>query len=374
MEFEVVRENLNKALSIANKAISVKASLPILQNFLIEQDTGRLKITATDLDRSIVTWVGAKISGEGSVTIPAKPLVNFVSSLKDERVSGEVKKESLDLKTKSAKASFNGVESKDFPTVKYELSDNAFEINTDILKRSIDETYFSASNDDTRPAWTGILFTVVGEDLHIVSLDTFRMAKREISIKDSTQNFKDSFDKVIIPAKNMLEIIRLASGSETVKVDVQKDKSVVLFYLEDILFVSKILEGDFPDYNQVIPASNIVSVEISSDELLNAVKLASVFASERNAIRFSIKPTDKKLVILSDNVELGNNELEISLVSAKGEDLDIAFDAKYIVDYLNNVPSETIVMSCSGQSSPTMFVPKGRDDYLHIAVPLNPYW
>lgn len=374
MEFEVIRENLSKALSITNKAISAKASLPILQNLLIEEDSGRLKIVGTDLDRSIVTWVGAKISNPTSITIPAKPLVSFVSGLSDEKITGSVNKNSLSLKSKNASAKFNGVSAKDFPNINYELSDKFFEISTDVLKKAIDETYFAASIDEGKPAWTGVMFTVNDDELKVVALDGFRLSIKNLSVKDSTSNFKNSFSKVIIPAKNLVEVVRLAGGLESIKIDVQEDKSVVLFMLEDVLFVSKILEGDFPDYTKAIPETIVLNLELNSNELMSALKLASVFASERNAVRFSAKPSENTLTLLSDNVELGSNKLEVSLISAEGDDLDIAFDAKYILDYLNNVPSETLSLRCSGQSSPAIFKPKGRDDYIHVAVPLNPYW
>lgn len=374
MEFEVVKDNFAKALSIVNKAISAKASLPILSNVLISEDNKRLKITATDLDRSIITWVGAKITDEASTTIPAKPLLGFVSSLNDEKIKGTIVKDTLKLETKTTKASFNGVSSKDFPTLDYKLSDNYFEIPTGVLKRAVEETYFSASADDSKPAWTGILFNVVDGSLHIVALDGYRMSKKEVTIDAGIKNFNNNFTKVIVPAKNLLEVVRLASNQDTIKVDVQDKKSVVLFYMEDVLFVSKMLDGEFPEYNAAIPTNTVVEFEISSEKLSNALKLASVFAQEQNAIRLSIKVSDNLITVLSDNVELGANTLDIPVDSLKGEDLDIAFNAKYILDYLTNVPSETLIIKCSGQSSPAIFIPKGREDYIHVAVPLNPYW
>jgi len=374
MEFEVVKENFAKALSVVNKAISAKASLPILSNVLISQDNKRLKIVATDLDKSIITWVGAKITGDASTTIPAKPLLGFVSSLNDEKITGKIEKDTLKLKTNTTEASFNGVSSKDFPTLDYELSDNYFEIPTGVLKRAVEETYFSASTDDSKPAWTGILFNVVDKNLHIVALDGYRLSKKEVLIDTGIKNFKGNFTKVIIPAKNLLEVVRLASNEETIKIDIQDKRSVALFYVEDILFVSKVLDGDFPDYNAAIPKDIVVEFEVSAETLANALKLASVFAQEQNAIRLSIKAKDSVVTVLSDNVELGANKLDISVDSVKGDDLDIAFNAKYILDYLTNVPSDTLIIKCSGQSSPAVFIPKGREDYIHVAVPLNPYW
>jgi DNA polymerase-3 subunit beta len=374
MEFEVVREKFSKALSTANKAISVKASLPILQNVLIEQDKGRLKLTTTDLDRSIITWVGSKITGDSSVTIPAKPLFGFVSGLTSEKLTGVVSKDGLKIKTKGTSAAFNGVNAKDYPTLDYALSDDYFEIKTDLLKRAIDETYFTASTDDSKPAWTGILLKIVEGNLHIVSLDGFRLAKKELVIKDATLNFKKSFEQVIIPAKNLTEVLRLAGSIDTLKVDVQEKKSVVLFYLDDVLFVSKILEGQFPDYEKAIPANSVSSFEVESKNLLNALKLASVFATDQNAVRFSIDPKKGILTVSSDDVELGNNKLDVAITNVTGESLDIAFNAKYILDYLNNVPSDVLTIKCSGQSSPASFVPLGRVDYIHVAVPLQPYW
>ncbi|MBP7859654.1 DNA polymerase III subunit beta [Patescibacteria group bacterium] len=375
MTFEILRENFAKALLTCNKAISVKASLPILQNILIEEDSKRIKLTATDLDKSVMCFVGAKITGENTpVTIPAKVLASFVAGLQDETITCEIKKEQLEVVSKNAKAKFNGISHKEFPTLNYKISDQALLINTDSLKRAIDETYFSASLDDTKPIWTGILLKIVEGSMHVVALDGFRLSKKLVSLDELSKNKFEKDLQVVIPAKNLFEVIKLASREDVIKIDIQEDRSVVLFEFGDTLFVSKIIEGEYPNYEAVIPQNTTVAFSVLNEDLLRALKLASVFSSENNAVRLMVKPTESIIKLVSDSAELGNNEYVINITETSGDDLEIGFNAKNLLDYLNNVSSERINVKLSGQTSPAIFTPQGRSDYIHVTVPLQPYW
>ena len=374
MKFQVVRENLSKALGIANKAISVKASLPILQNVLLQNDEGRLKIVSTDLDKSIITWIGAKIEGEGSLTIPARALHAFVSGLSDEQIFGEIKDSHLILKTNKSQATFNGMSSSEYPTLDYSISKDHFVINSDILKRAVDETYFSANVDDSsNPEWTGILLRVVDNALHFVGLDGFRLSKKHVFLNQLEKSSK-KFKEVIIPSKNFLEIVRLSPSKSPIKIDIQLSKSTVVFDLGDLFFISKVLDGEFPDYEKVIPAEHIARFDVDYAEFLSAVKLSLVFAKDNNAIRINVNVSEGNLEILSDDAELGNNRLTVGIKNSEGENVEMAFNAKYLLDYLNNVPSDELTVKISGQTNPVAIIPKGRDDYIHVAVPLQVYW
>lgn len=373
MKFKLVREKFAKALGIAQKAISVKSSLPILQNVLLESDEGRVKIVTSDLEKSIVTWVGGKVDGEGGLTVPAKSLYEFVNGLKDEYIEGEVVGESLKLKTKTAEATFNGMGVDEYPAVDYTISENKMQIPSSVLKSSVDETHFSSSKDDMRPSWTGILLKLVDDHLHFVGLDGYRLSRRKLPLTSLPNLPKDLID-MIVPSKNLLEIIRLAPNDSDISLDFQPKTGNVVFDLNDLYFISKVLDGDFPDYNAVIPKTPVSTFSVAHADLLNAVKLASVFSKETEAVRLSLKPKDKLLSILSDDVELGNHKQEIALSESTGDDMELAFKVSYLLDFLNNVPCESITVQCSGQTTPSVFIPDNRTDYLHVAVPLQPYW
>lgn len=376
MEFVLIREKFSKALNSLVKAISAKVSLPILQNILIEEDAGRIKLTATDLDKSVLTWIGAKIEGEkASITIPAKALQGFVNSISDEQVTCSLKNEKLVVKSLSATATFNGISSKEYPNLDYSITKNAFEIRTVLLKEAVTHTYFSTSIDESKPLWTGILLKIVEDKIHIVGLDGFRLSKKEIPLKGSGfETNKNTFSQVVIPAKNLLEVIKLAGNLEKIKVDIQNTKNVVVFEMGDLLFVSKTLEGDFPNYEAVIPKNEVSTFELSSSDLLSALRSTSIFSSGTNAVRLFVDIDGKRLKLLSDNVELGSNEIFIPLNSGTGINLEIGFNAKYLLDFLNNVSCEKLLVKCSGQTTPALFSPLGIEGYLHVAVPLQPYW
>ena len=214
MEFVLIREKFSKALNSAVKAISAKVSLPILQNILIEEDEGRIKLTATDLDKSVLTWVGAKIEGDkNSLTVPAKALQGFVNSILDDQITCSLKGEKLVVKSVSATATFNGISSKEYPNLDYSLTKNAFEVSTVLLKEAVTYTYFSTSVDESKPLWTGILLKVVEDKVHVVALDGYRLSKKEIPLKGfGFETTNESFSQIVIPAKNLLEVIKLAGN------------------------------------------------------------------------------------------------------------------------------------------------------------------
>lgn len=373
MKFKVSKENLSKALSLTNKAISVKSPLPILQNVLIQSDGPRLKFAATDLDKTIITWADAQVEGEFSTTIPAKVFFNFVNSLKTDELIGEVVDDTLHLSAKGTQASFNGMNVEDFPELNYAISENHFSLDSDTLKDFVSHTHFSTSIDDsTNPAWTGILIQKGEEDLHFVSLDGNRLSKKTLELKDI--KLSDDLDSLILPAKNLIDLSRLSKSGASLKVDFQKERGIVLFDLDGLIYISKTLDGSFPDYNSVIPQEFASEFAVDHALFLDAIKTAAIFAQTHQAIRLKINSEENLLEITSDDVELGKNKQVLPITDIIGATIEVAFKTKYLLDYLNNISSEKVFVKLSGQATPAMFMPTDSKTYLHLAVPLQPYW
>ena len=376
MEFKVLKENLSKALSICNKAISVRASLPILQNFCLANDNNRLKITATDLDKSITIWVGAKIKAGTDVTIPAKILYNYVSGIKDEKITGIATKDSLELKTDSMKSNFTGAEVTEYPNTDFALSDNFFTIPGEELRKAVDLTFFAAATEDSRPVMTGLHIDPTDKHLNLVGTDGFRMSVKIIEAnKGILKKFEDT--GLTIPAKNIFEFTRLLKGNEKVKIDIQKENNIVLFALEDLHFTSKVLDEEYPNYKAIIPnEEDLDTLTINKESLLNALRLSIVFVQEQgNPVRLNIRPSKQIITIEASDSERGQNSVKVDIDCKKDiPDIDIAFNAKYLIDFLHNINTEDILMGINDQNKPVLLRAKDQPDFLHVVVPLIPFW
>ncbi|MFH1566151.1 MAG: DNA polymerase III subunit beta [bacterium] len=370
MKFTVLQADLLKGINIVSKAVSYRGSLPILGNILIQSDSGRLKLCATDLDKSITTWVVGKVDEEGAITIPAKILADFVSILSPSQIEGVVENTVLTLKSQKASAEFNGTSAEEFPLPQnMAKGDFSLKVSANDLQSALSEVYFSAATDETRPILTGVLLHRSGNNLFLVAVDGFRLSERVLKIKEGTKD-PDSKD-VVLPARTLLEIGRLAQNSgDVVNIAVLKDENLAIFESDDFLATTRILEGDFPDYKKIVPEGGKNKIEVSTLEFFNAVKIANVFARDSaNVVKVAVKP--EGLFVSSEALEVGNNR---TFVDAKieSEEIEIIFDGRFLNDFLSNVKCEELVIETEGAVSPVLFKPKGRTDYFHIIMPRRP--
>lgn len=370
MKFSVLQADLNKAVGIVGKAISIRASLPILSNILIASDKGRLKLSATDLDKSITTWIGAKIDKEGAVTVPAKILADFVSNLPSVKVTGAVENNILTLNSQNASASFNGIDASEFP-ISQNLSKGEYTVKIDsaLLTSALSDVVFAAATDESRPILTGVLIQMEDKKLTFVSVDGFRLSERTLEIKDKIKEPKN----VVVPARTLMEISRIAlSAKSHISLSFLESENLIIFESEDLLASTRILEGAFPDYKKIIPAEEgNLKVTISHEEFLSAVKIANVFARDSsNVVKLLINPKDG-VYVSSEAYEVGQNK---TLVEAKveGEETEIIFDGRFLGDFLTNVKCEDLEIEMQGALTPAVFKPKGRKDYIHIIMPRRP--
>ncbi len=374
MKFTCLQENLVRGLSTVSKAVATRGSLPVLSNVLISAVDGRVKLSATKLETSITTWIGASVEEEGEVTVPSKVFHEFVSNIPPSTIS--IQGEGAILKVTSDKVSskFVGIDASEFPNISTEANEVHLTIDPKVFSDAVMETAFASAADETRPILTGVLITGNESDLYLVGVDGFRLAERVVST-DSGKITKEF--SAVVPAKILLEVARLTSSmKEPLEVSVNKDGTLAVFKSGDIVVSSRVLDGDFPAYKSLIPAAETrtVKVKMLSKDLASALKLANVFAKDMvTVVKFKIVPDDAAVYILSSNSEVGENSAKID-ADVTGENLEIAFNSKYILDALSNVKSDEVVFECSekiGPGVPGILRPSTRDNHIYLIMPMQ---
>lgn len=373
MDLLILQENLNKGLGVVSRFVASKSTLPILGNILLTTDQGRLKLSATNLENGINLWLGAKIEKEGSITVPAKLLTEFVNSLPSEKIKMETKETSLFIEAGQFKANFNGTPPTEFPQIPSFDGEPVLVFSNKNLTEALSQVIFAAAQDDGRPILTGVLIMVQGKRVSLVATDGYRLSLKNVLVKENKLK-----KNLLIPAKALLEISKMAQEKnekeeKEVKIGLTPEKSQVIFLLPDIELSSRLLEGEFPEFEKIIPKNSSTRVEIDKEEFLKAVRITSIFAREQaNIIKLKVDPTanEGKITISAENPQLGGNESEVS-AKTEGEKLEIAFNYRFLLDLLSCPLGEEIVFEANGSLSPGVFKIKGDDSFLHVIMPVR---
>lgn len=371
MKFSCLSENLAHGLSTVSKAVSAKGSLPILSHVLLKTDEGRILLGATDLETGIVTWVGAKVEEEGGVTVPARLLSELVASLPPGKIELKVDKgQTLQLTSPEARSRLNGLDAGEFPPLPSSSGKRILNLAPKSFLRAVSLTSFASARDESRPVLTGTLIKGSGQELRLVGVDGFRLAEKKLLLSNPIE------EKIhmVIPSQTLLEIARLGSrqGGEEKEIvtTILPKENQVLFDLGDVRVTSRLLEGQFPDYEKIIPASFSSRVKLSTEEFLKAVRMASIFARDSAGIvKLRLEP-EAPLTVSAATSEVGEN---VSRVEAKieGDPLEIAFNSKYLTDVLSNLGSEEVVFEAGGPLNPGTIKPADADDYLYVLMPIR---
>lgn len=364
MKFSCTQENLDKGINLVGRIIGTKTTLPILSNLLLTTDKGRLKISATDLEIGINTWIGAKIEGEGSITIPARLLQEFVSTNDDKKIEMVLDNTTLNLISEKYKASIKGINASEFPLIPEIKKELFVQVDSLTLQKAISQVVFACALDETRPVLTGVLFKFQGDQLKIVATDSYRLAEKKIKIENKTK--KDI--QIIIPQRAILELARVLADSRD-KVNIYLEENQILFVFNETEFISRLVEGTFPDYEQIIPKKNQTKVCVSKMDFYNAIKMASFFARETaNNIKLILDKGSLKTTATSP--QIGNNLSKIA-AETSGPALEVAFNARFILDVLNVIEEEKIIIETNNQTAPAIFKSEKDKDYLYIIMPLR---
>ena len=361
MRISVLLEKFKKGLNAVDRIVASKNTLPILSNVLIKTEEGQVVLSATDLEIGINYYLGGKIEGEGSITVPGKVLGSFVNSLSEEKITLESTNGVLFAKTENSEANINGMAADEFPIIPKIIGKEVLEIDGGLLKTAISQVVFSASFDESRPVLTGVYFIVGDNMLKMVATDSYRLAEKTINIPT---NHKASF---IIPVKTIQELYRIITGGEKIKIVVSENQ--VMFLLPDMDITSRIIEGDYPDYEQIIPKNFKTHTSVPTAELANTIKTASFFARENaNNIKITLYPDH--LLVEATSSQLGNFKSQIKCV-VQGEENEVSFNARYLLDALGGVDSAKVKIELIGKINPGVLRPDNGSGVIYIIMPLR---
>jgi DNA polymerase-3 subunit beta len=377
MKLSCLQENLNRGLSIVGRAVATKTTLPITSNILLVTEKSRLKLAATNLEIAISYWLGAKVEEEGAITIPARLLTDFVNSLPNDKIGITLspKNKVLELKCARFEGRINGVDANEFPPIPSIGEGVMTRIDPEALRLAISQVVFAAATEETRPVLTGIHCAFDGNTLTMAAADGFRLAVHKAPLAEPVAERTE----VIIPARALAELHRLIiDQEEPVELTINPNKSQALFRLKDIEMVSQLIQGTFPNYNQLIPEGYTTRAEVSLAEFAKATKTAAIFAREGSAIvRLQITPgeelTPGKLVLSARTEEVGDNMGEVD-ATVEGEEAKIAFNSKFLSDVLGVIHEERVTVEITSPSSPGVIRPIGVDNYIHVVMPMFVQW
>ena len=365
MELTVTQENLARALSAVGRVASSKTQLPILSNILLRTDSNRLLIAATNLEIASTQYIGAKIAAPGGITIPARLVSEFVSSLPKGNVELTVKNDHLHIKAGGYSSVINGIVADEFPELPTidETSSIQYSIKTEDFKKAVTQTILTASNDSTRPVLTGVYWHSHEGHLYLAATDGYRLSEKKLVATKSDV-------AAIIPASTLQEVLRTLSD-DIDEVELLFDETQVRFRAGEAELVSRLIDGNFPDYRQLIPAKSETAVTIEKAEFVRITKVAGLFARESGGSVTLTANSDKKtLAIHSIASQLGENTSESPAdVSADGQ---VTLNSRYLGEALGVVDGDQVTFRFSGKLAPCVLTTSGdKADYLHIIMPLK---
>jgi DNA polymerase-3 subunit beta len=326
---------------------------------------------------AISCWIGAKVEEEGAITVPARLLTEFISSLPNDKVdiSLSPKTKTLELKCARFEARISGVDAKDFPPIPKIEEGTATKVEIEALRQGISQVVFAAATEESRPVLTGVDAQFEGDLLTLAAADGFRLAVYKLPIAAPVSEKSE----VIIPARTLAELNRLMGDQEEpVEITINPNKSQALFRLKDIELVSQLVQGAFPNYAQLIPQSYNTRAVVDVAEFLRATKTASIFARDGSGIiRLVIAPggelTPGKMTVSARSEEVGDDVGEIDAM-VEGEEAKIAFNGKYLADVLGVLGEAQVALETTNPSSPGVIRPVGVDNYIHVVMPMFVQW
>ena len=382
MKISCLQENLSRGLAVVGRAVANRATLPVTQNVLLSVDQSMLKLSATNLEIAMTTWVGAMIEEEGSITVPARLLTEFVNSLPNDKIDIELDRGSglLQISSGNSKAHVNITDASEFPPIPTVEDGLAAEVDPLVLKNAISRVSFAAATEESRPVLTGVEMKLDTGRFTMAAADGFRLAVHHgVLLKSAAEQVS-----VIIPARTMNELNRLIGDREEgVEILMTPAKGQVMFRVQGgdtVEIVSQLLQGTFPNYEQLIPQSYTTRAVMDLPTVLRSARTASIFARDgSNIIRMHLLPAvaetePPKVEISARSEEVGDNQDMVDLDEIEGEEGKIAFNSRYLLDVLAVLDKGKVALETTTSSSPGVFKPIDSEDYIHVVMPMFVQW
>lgn len=372
MKIEILKENLKNGLAIVERIVGKNLSLPILDNVLIEAEDNYLVLTSTDLETAVKLWILTKIIKKGKIVVPAKFLSSFVSLLPNDKISLEEKKQGLYVECRNLKTHIQGQNPEEFPIIPEVKNIESIEVNNSKFCQALSQVVDIASPSQSRPEISGILLIFSKNTIKIVATDSFRLAEKTITL-DSAVKKDITF---ILPQKPAKEIMNILSDKDGVlRIYYSPNQTLFEFPNQDsnnpqLQITSRLIEGEYPNYQDIIPNKFNTKAIIKRDEFLNQIKTASLFSGKINEVKITVDNKKNEIEIFSQSADVGENNSSIP-AKIDGEKIEVSFNHKFLIDGLNNIKSSEVIFELSEKEGPCVLKPVGDASYLYVVMPIK---
>ena len=366
MRLTCSQKDLSSALAITNKAVDLNNTLPVLNNVLLKAEGKKLYFTATNLEVAITYWIETDVKNEGKITIPSKLLTSYINYLKDETIDIAASEDNkITIKTSDSNTTIKGISSEEFPPIPSIEKELGLKIKVGEFKKGIQQVVFAAAFNTTRPVLAGVYFVTEKNQLKMVTTDSYRLAEKTLSTIETSGDIS-----CIIPAKTILELgYILDSFKDDEEVSITISKNQVLFTVGAVKLISRLIEGQFPNYKQIIPTSSKTKLEFDIGHLSLALKRINIFAKENNN-KIILKVIGDKVLITTDTTQFGAGEITLN-TKVNGSDAEIALNSQFLLDVLGNIGGSDVMIEIGEKVTPIIVRLKDKTDYTHIIMPLK---
>jgi DNA polymerase-3 subunit beta len=366
MKLTCSQTDLAMALNLVNRAVSPNNTLPVLNNILIRAEGKKMLLSATNLEIAISAAFDCEIENEGSLTIPAKLLTSYIALLTDKDVSLSVNSgTTLQIQTKGSNIKIKGISGDEFPLLPKLDKPDVFKFPVKQMAEALGQVSFSASTNISRPVLTGIFWQVIGKQVKLVATDSYRLSEKTLNL-EKDHGLDLSF---LVPSKTILELEKVLQASNEQEFEVRVAKGQVMFKVDGIEIMSRLIEGSFPDYEKILPKESKTKAVVSKEDFTLGLKKVSIIVRE-NSNNAKLKIQSGSIIVLSDETQVGQCSSEVSS-QVEGEGVETTLNVQYLLDVLSHLKGDSINLGLNDSLSPVMVTQTGATDYLHIIMPLK---
>lgn len=363
MKATINKESFQKSLAMLSKTVPIRPTTPVLNNVLVKAQEGGLEITGTNLDTTIKDWLPAKVTKKGEVTVPIRILAELVNSLKEDRVSIELDKETVIVTTSNTTAKIPTIAATEFPTIQEPSKHKEYKVPKVDFTKAVKEVITAASQDEARMVLTGVLFTPGKDGALLVTTDGYRLAKKKTKLPLK--------EELIMPARDLAEIAKIAAGSEEeeVVIKVPEGNNQVGFTIGHTSYYTKLIAGEFPNYEQIIPKEFVASVKLVKEEFLEALRTATAFAKDLGNV-VHLYFDEKKSFVRASSSATGESEVTLE-AETSGQVIDIAFNSRYLSEGVGAITGDKIEIKFGGEVNPALIKSPTDESLIYIVMPVR---
>lgn len=371
MKIIALQKNLKQGVFVTSSLTGKNANLPILNNIMIQVVKGEIKLLVTDLELGVTNTIRGKIEKEGSFTVDAKILANYINLLPNQKVELEVKDSDLIIESDNYKTKIKGESAEEYPLIPEVTKDYCYEVDIEEFKKALASVVFTVSNDENRLALSGVLFNLEKGQLYLVGTDSYRLGEKKLSLKNVNE---EDERRLIVPTKTLQELLRIISGDygderndKTIKIYLNENQ--IAFSFDSVEIVSRLIDEQYPDYRQIIPTNFKTTVSAPREELLRAVKAAAIFSKTGiNDVVLDFLKDRGEIVVSATSGASGESIINLP-AKIEGSDNSITINYKYLLDGLNHISNDQVNIQIVDANSPCLF--KGSEDYVYVVMPIK---